>query len=208
MSKEERKGFIDQIGEPAIAIITIIVVVILLYVFQAVVNIMNFLSNNPWVGWLVFGVICVIVVLYILVKFGIIFSSRNGFKLDVGFLKSLPIEVREGLEEAQGNYRHGHNRSCSVMLRATLEAAIAIRFKKDGKAQMIMGKNLPQKIELAKQEHYTSPSIANKLNQLKWIGDLGAHDYKVQITKEDLEKGFQTLRITLEHMFHNETYQT
>lgn len=123
--------------------------------------------------------------------------------MDADFLEILPLEVRERLEEAQGTYRHGHYRSCSVMMRGALETAIEIRFKKAGKARTLRGKNLPTKIELTKQEGFITPSIAHRLKQLvKWIGDIGAHDYKAKLRKEDVEAGFQTLRIALEHMYH------
>jgi len=200
--KEKEKGFFEQINELVVPIVAIIIIVILLYVLQAVVNVMNFLSQNPWVGWVVLGVICVFVFFYIWGRLGFVLPSRGRFKMGTQFLERLPLEVRERLNEAQGTYRHGHYRSCSIMMRGALEIAIEIRFKKAGKVRALRGKNLPQKIELSKQEAFITPSISNRLKQLKWIGDIGAHDYKAEIRKEDVEAGFQTLRIALEHMYH------
>lgn len=201
--KEKEKGFFEQISESIAPIVAIIIIVILLYVLQAVVNVMNFLSQNPWVWWVVLGVFCVACFFYIWVKLGFVLPSRGRFRMDAEFLKGLPPEVRERLNEAQGTYRHGHYRSCSVMMRGAIETAISIRLKRAGKAKALRGKNLPQRIELAKKEGFITPSIANRLNQLvKWIGDIGAHDYKVKIRKEDVDLGFQTLRIALEHLYH------
>jgi len=208
MSNNNKKGFIEEIGESVVPIVVVIVAVILLYVLQAAVNVLNFLSENPWVGWLIVGFLFIVGVLYLLSKFGIIFTNRVRYVVRDDFLEKFPTEVGESYREAIANYNHGQERSCSVMMRRTLEVAIAIRFKKAGLENLIRGKNLPKRIELAKQEHFISSSIANRLNQLKWIGDLGAHDYKVKIVKEDLEKGLQTLRIALEHMFHEEDFQT
>lgn len=208
MSNNNKKGFIEKIGEAVVPIVVVIVIVILLYVLQATVNVFNFLSENPWIGWLIVGLLFIVGILYLLSKFGIIFSNRSKYVVRDDFLEKLPAEVGDSYLEAIANYNHGQDRSCSVMMRRTLEVAIAIRFKKVGLENLIRGKNLPKRIELAKQEHFISSSIANRLNQLKWIGDLGAHDYKVQIVKEDLEKGLQTLRIALEHMFHEEELQS
>jgi len=200
---EKEKGFLEQINESVAPFVALIIIIILLYVLQATVNVMNFLSQNPWVGWVILGLICVIGFFYIWIRLDIGLLIRGGFTMDVELLDSLPPAVKERLEEAQGTYRHGHYRSCSVMLRGALETAISIRFKNAGKARTLKGKNLPQRIELAKQEGFITPSIATRLNQLvKWIGDIGAHDYKVKIKKEDVETSFNILRVALEHMFH------
>lgn len=201
--KEREKGFFEQISDLVAPIVAIIVIVVLLYVLQAVVNVMNFLSQNPWGWWVILGIVCVVGFFYVWARLGFVLPSRGGLKMDVEFLESLPPEVRERLDEAQGTYQHRHYRSCSVMMRGALETAIDIRFKRAGKLRTLRGKNLPQKIELSKQEGFITPSIANRLNQLvKWIGDIGAHDYKAKIRKDYVETGFQTLRIALEHMYH------
>jgi len=200
MAKEEReKGFLEQIKDVVVPLVVIIIIIIFAYVLQAVVNILNFLSENPWVAVVVACAVGFLVFVYILAKM----RAFGRFKMDSEFLKLLPPEVQERLNEAQGTYQDGYYRSCSVMMRGTLETAIEIRFNRAGKEEAIRGKSLPQKIELSKQEGFVTPSIARKLNQLvKWIGDIGAHDYKVKIRKEDVETSFQTLRIALEHMYH------
>lgn len=203
MSREKEKGFFEQIGELVAPIVAIIIIVVLLYVLQALVNVIEFMNRNPWVWWAVLVVISAAFLFYAWAKFGSVLPGRSGFRINAEFLKSLPIELREQLLEAQGTYRHGHYRSCSVMMRGALEAAISIRFREAGKARALHGKNLPQRIELAKKEGFITPSIAKRLNYLvKWIGDIGAHDYRVKIREEDVENGFQTLRIALEHMYH------
>jgi hypothetical protein len=203
MSKDE-KGILEQIGEYILPLVVIIIIVILLYVLQAVVNILNYLNQNPFVGWVIFGVMVIIGFIYIGVKSGFIFQS--GLEMDSKFLEKLPNEVQIILKEVSDGYDNHLYDSCSVMMRKALEAAISIRFKINRSENKLRDEDgepfdLPKRIEIARQENYITRSIANGLKQLKWVGDIGAHDYRVRVNREDIKDGFKILRIALEHMF-------
>lgn len=100
--------------------------------------------------------------------------------------KGLPQEVRYILNQAYACLKSNLCDACGTMMRKALAAAIDIRFKRDNKESKMYDDNnrhlkLQKMIEVAKQERYINPSIFRKLSQLKWVGDISAHDYQIKL---------------------------
>ena len=209
MPKKRKKyeGFWEEISKEVSPVVAFIIIVILLFILVAIINAINFLIENPWVAYIFVGILAFVGFLYLREKLGIAWPFGTKLPMDSSFLGRLPPEVQTILEQVSGCYRHRLYESCSVMMRKCLDTAVTLRFKVDRAEKELFGSSdesisLPKKIELAKQRRYITPSIAGKLRQLKWVGDIGAHDYKVKVNKEDVEEDFRTLRIALEHMYH------
>lgn len=120
--------------------------------------------------------------------------------------KGLPNEVRYIMQQVYGCLENNFCDACGPMMRKALTAAIDIRFKRDGKEAKMYDDNnrhlkLQKMIEVAKQERYITPSIFGKLSQLKWVGDISAHDYQIKLTKSDVEIDLRTLRMALERLY-------
>lgn len=120
--------------------------------------------------------------------------------------KDLPQEVQYILNQVYGCFENNLCDACGPMMRKALCAAIDIRFKRDGKEDKMLDKanrhlKLKKMIEVAKQERYITPSIFKKLNQLKWVTDISAHDYHIRLTRADVEMDLRTLRMTLERLY-------
>lgn len=204
---EKHEGFWEEIKKEVSPIVAFIIIVILLFVLVAILNFINYLMENPWVAYVFAGILAFVGFLYLREKLGIAWPSRKKLPLDSFFLERLPPEVQSILKEATDCYQHHLYGPCSVMMRKCLDTAVTLRFKRDGRGSELLLPSsellsLPKKIELAKQRRYITSSISSKLRQLKWMGDIGAHDYKAKVRKEDIKEDFRTLRIALEHMYH------
>lgn len=205
--KETIDDFWDRIGKEVSPVVAFIIIVILLLVLVAILNFINFLMENPWIVYIFVGIVAFAVFLYLREKLGIAWPFSKKLPVDSFFLERLPPEVQSILKQALNCYKHNLHGPCSVMMRKCLDTAITLRFKMDRRERELYRSNgetiaLPKKIELAKQRKYITSSIASKLRQLKWVGDIGAHDYKVKVGKEDIDADFRALRIALEHMYH------
>jgi hypothetical protein len=120
--------------------------------------------------------------------------------------KRLPQEVQYILNQAYRCLESDLYDACGTMMRKALTAAIDIRFKQDRKERKMYDSNsrhlsLQKMIEAAKQERYISSSIFQKLNELKWVGYLSAHDYQIRLGRSDVEIDLRTLRMTLERLY-------
>ena len=121
--------------------------------------------------------------------------------------KRVPKEVQVTLEGVRLCYQHGHADFCFMGLRKALSTAIHIRFKQAGKEAELYDINdepysLTKWIELAKQNGFLSATVAKQLaKELKFIGDISAHDYRVDFQREDVPSVFRLLRVALDRMY-------
>jgi uncharacterized protein (UPF0128 family) len=118
----------------------------------------------------------------------------------------LPKAIQPIIYEINGCYNDGYYMACSVMCRKALEAAIYLKFEKEGKENELRKDldnymKLPKKIELAKQNRYITPQLAKELSKIKLFGDVAAHNLKITLNKEDLKQNIPTLRLALEEIF-------
>lgn len=124
-------------------------------------------------------------------------------------LNILPTEVRNIIvDTVQKCFERGIPQACPPFMRKALAAAITIRFRRENKEDRLYNANrkpfgLLKMIELAKQERYLSPYLARQLGQVKFFGDIAAHDYKVILKEQDIIPDFRILRTALEHMYRN-----
>lgn len=133
-------------------------------------------------------------------------KRQKEIKISPEIEKGLPSDVQYIMNQVYSCLEHNLCDACCTMMRKALAAAIDIRFKRDGKASKMYDDSnrrlqLPKMIEVAKQEKYITPSFARKLNQLKWVGDIGAHDYQIKLKRSDVEIDLRTLRMTLERLY-------
>lgn len=122
-------------------------------------------------------------------------------------LEKLPPEIRVICEEINGCLYHGFFNAAAVMMRKALEVATIIKFRQEGKENLILKsgeyEELPTRIEIAKQNNFISRKIAEKLirdNKIKLFGDTAAHSFRIQIREEDAGPLRDQLRLVLEDM--------
>ena len=133
-------------------------------------------------------------------------KREKEIKISPKIEKGLPQEVRYILNQVYACLENNLCDACGTMMRKALTAAIDIRFKRDDKESKMYDAdnrhlNLQKMIEVAKQERYITPSIFKKLSQLKWVGDISAHDYRIRLTRSDVEIDLRTLRMALERLY-------
>lgn len=120
----------------------------------------------------------------------------------------LPRHVQNLIDGIRLNYAKNFPDFCFMGIRKTLAVAIKIRFKMNKQEDSLYDKNgrpysLNKWIECAKQKRILSSSIATKLEkELKLFGDIGAHDYEIDFSKEEVKTTFKLLRLALDKIFH------
>lgn len=126
----------------------------------------------------------------------------------------LPKEIQIDIIKAQTCFEfcnqspHPIYEAYAMYLRKVLATTIVIRFQRDGKDKKLYNKDhqpfkLKAMVELAKQENYISSSFSKQLMRIKWMGDIGVHDYKIKLKETDIQPIFQLMRFTSEHLFYN-----
>lgn len=126
---------------------------------------------------------------------------------------NLPSEIKVVCDEVNGCLYYGFFTASAVMMRKALEVATIIKFKQEGKENLILKageyEELPVRIEIAKQNNIISKKIAEKLikdNKIKLFGDTAAHSFRVQIKEEDIGPMRDQLRLVLEDMALKKNY--
>jgi len=131
-------------------------------------------------------------------------SVKNVFPAEV--YDSFPPDVKRVIEEAIGCYDANFLSASSVMLRKVLECSIHSKFKTEDSLDELFDKDgnvysLRKRIELAKQKKWIAANLASELINIKWFGDVAAHNFTIQIRSEDLKRNMNLLRLVLEGMF-------
>ena len=128
-------------------------------------------------------------------------------------VKKLPKEVQLDIIKAQvclnlsQEYTPSIYEACAMYLRKALATAIIIRFKKDGSDGELYDEDgrpfqMGKMLELAKQKRYLSYNLWKELKRIKWFGDTGVHDYKIELKKSDIRPIFELMRLTLEPLYY------
>jgi len=64
---------------------------------------------------------------------------------------------------------------------------------------------LSKMLNLARREGYLSQYLKRQLRkEVKVFGDIGAHDYKIDLEEEDVIPLFMLLRLALEEIYHED----
>jgi len=122
----------------------------------------------------------------------------------------LPNPIKKVIDGIKLNYEHNYPDFCCWGIRKALTIGIDIKFKKEGKENMLFDDSgepygLPKKIELAKQKKYLNSNLANQLRkEAKVFGDIASHDYMTKLHKEDVPSNFRLLRLALGRMYSKE----
>jgi hypothetical protein len=136
-------------------------------------------------------------------------EKKEELDLPEEIFKKLPREVQKTIEGIKLNYEKNFPEFCFWGMRKALIDGIRIRFKKDGKENMLYDEQgrayrLSKWIELAKQERYINTTIANKLREeVKVFGDVASHDYMVDLQKDEVPSIFRHLRLALARMYYH-----
>lgn len=134
--------------------------------------------------------------------------------ISADLVEILPKEIQIDIIKAQTCFEfskqspHPIYEACAMYLQRVLATAIVIRFQRDGKDEKLYNKDhqpfkLKTMVKLAKQENYISSSLSKQLMRIKWMGDIGVHDYKIKLKETDIQPIFQLMRFTFEHLFYN-----
>jgi hypothetical protein len=141
-------------------------------------------------------------------------KSEENLDFPSKVMNALPTVVQKTVRGIIHNYEHDFAEFCFWGMRKALIDAIRIRFKKDGKEELLhddrgIPLTLPKWIELAKQERYISNQMAADLDEkVKVFGDLASHDYMVNLQREEVPGIFCCLRIALDRMYYQEEQTT
>lgn len=139
-------------------------------------------------------------------------QTHHEIIVPIEVIQKLPKEVCLDITKAQICLSHSKQfetsiyEACAMYLRKALATAIIIRFKKDRKDRQLYDKDgrpyeLKKMLELAKQERYLSNYLSEELKRIKCFGDIGVHDYKIELKENDVRPIFELLRLALEHMY-------
>jgi uncharacterized protein YydD (DUF2326 family) len=118
-----------------------------------------------------------------------------------------PVEVQSIIDDIQKCYGYDVPNACPGLLRKALHSAIKIRFLKDSKRQFLYDArgnrkgDLPEWIELAKQQGYLTTELARELKTTKLIVDIGVHDERIRFDKAEIADVFCKIRLAIEHIF-------
>ncbi len=135
--------------------------------------------------------------------------------MPVEVFTGLPQEIKNDLVRAQICLQSSRQldsktptiyEACAVYLRKALATAIIIRFKRDGKENALKDKDgrpyrLKKLLSLAQGSGYLSSSLVKELKEIKWFGDVGAHDFKIEIKATDIKPLFRLMRLALERLY-------
>lgn len=125
---------------------------------------------------------------------------------DDDFLSKLPQPVHASLAEANGCYISGYHEACSVMLRKAIETAITIKFMQLGKESVLRDDQgndigLNRKLKLLPDHYGAIRREVKELDVVKWFGDRGAHDFKTNVSGDDLrDKVAPRIRAFMAHL--------
>jgi len=138
-------------------------------------------------------------------------KEKLELKIPEGVWKSLPLEIQKNIELVRKLYFQGTPEACSPFLRKTLTVAIVIRFKMDKKEDKIYNEDkqlydLPKLLEISKQEGYITNYLCTQLLRIKIFGDIGIHDYRIDLKEEDVIPLFELLRLALESLYKEKSY--
>jgi hypothetical protein len=110
----------------------------------------------------------------------------------IGLLESeIPEEVIQFLKKADECYVSGHYVQCSVMLRKAVESSIRIKLLQSSLNQSDLLDSegneisLARKVELLRKNFLIPAKHSKDLENVKWFGDIGAHD-QMEIVMEDI----------------------
>jgi hypothetical protein len=122
--------------------------------------------------------------------------------------KKLPSPIKKTVDEAAGCYEHNYLTACAIMLRKALEDSIYLKFRMENKEDTLYDQNgrrlsLETMINTARDLHYISSQLTDRLIRIKLFGDVGAHSYKIELWDRDIDRCIDLIRLALEELFYD-----